>query len=78
MVKAHKLLEEFFEERGMKQNVFAKKIGTSTCTLFNILKLGHIPNINLCFQIEKITKGKIDFYDWVEQVSEKDKDKNTA
>jgi DNA-binding XRE family transcriptional regulator len=66
-MKAHELLIEFFRERGIKNNVFAEKIGTSTCTLFNILKKGHVPNISLAYEIEKKTNGRVTLYDWIDQ-----------
>ncbi len=55
---------EYLDFRGIKYHVFAKKIGTSTTTLHQILKKGRDPSLKLAIEIEKKTKGLITVYDW--------------
>lgn len=64
-------LAEYLDFTGIKHAVFAKKIGTTTTTLHNILRKGLTPSLKLAIAIEKETKGKIRVYDWLEPVKDK-------
>lgn len=75
---------EYLDFRGIKYHVFAKKIGTSTTTLHQILKRGRIPSLKIAIEIEKKTKGLITVYDWepspkhVEDKKEQDNEKENS
>jgi DNA-binding XRE family transcriptional regulator len=70
---------EYLDFRGIKYHVFAKKIGTSTTTLHQILKKGRDPSRKLAVEIEKKTQGFVTVYDWdlpTENVKDKKEQNN--
>jgi len=58
---------EWLKENDKKQRGVAKKIGISTSSLHEILRLGKIPTIKVAYAIEEYTKGQITVYDWIDQ-----------
>jgi predicted transcriptional regulator len=58
-------LRRFFEETGIKQVAFAKKVGISTTCLQNYLS-GSIPTLDRALRIEKASNGmvKAEAEDW--------------
>ena len=66
-----KKLADWLEIQCIKQIGFAKKIGVSTSTLHEILRLGRTPSMKVAYEIEKFTQGHITLYDWIDQGLEK-------
>lgn len=60
-----KKLIDYLEYTGIKQLVFARKLGTNTTTLHNILRKGLMPSLEIAVAIERETKGKVSVYDWL-------------
>ncbi len=68
---------EYLDFRGIKHAVFAKKIGTSTTTLHQILKKERVPSLKLAVEIEKKTKGLVTVYDWLNSKENKNRNVDT-
>lgn len=60
-------LAVYLEEEGLVQKVFAQKVGVSQTTLTLILRGERMPSLEVAFQIEKVTKGKVKASDWLKQ-----------
>lgn len=58
---------EWIEQNDRKQRGIAQKIGISTSTLHEILRMGKIPSLKVAYAIEKYTQGEITVYDWIDQ-----------
>lgn len=58
---------EWIEQNDRKQRGIAQKIGISTSTLHEILRMGKIPSLKVAYAIEKYTQGEITVYDWLDQ-----------
>ena len=66
---------DWVEKKDVKQRGVARKIGVSTSTLHEILRLDKIPSLKVAYEIEKYTNGDITLYDWVDQNTLENKQK---
>lgn len=60
-----KKLNEYLDTRGIKNFVFAEKVGCGRATMHKILKKNHIPQLCLAIRIEEETGGYVSVYDWI-------------
>ena len=58
---------EWVKKKGVKQRHIADKIGVSTSSLHEILRLDKIPSVQVCGAIREFTDGDITFDDWLDQ-----------
>ena len=63
---------EWIEINDVKQKGVAKKIGVSTSTLHELLRLGKMPSLKVAYEIEKYTGGHVTVYDWIDQKMQED------
>jgi len=57
-------LKDWLDDRGMRQNFFAKRIGVDDATLSKIMK-GTNPSLKTASKIEEQTKGEIAASGWI-------------
>ena len=60
---------DWIEKNDKKQVGVAKKLGISTATLNEILRIGRLPSLKLAYDIEKYTQGQVTVYDWIDENS---------
>jgi DNA-binding XRE family transcriptional regulator len=58
-------LREYFDRYSVKHRGFAKTLGISTFTLYNLLNDRSVPKLEKAWEIEKETRGMVTLYDWV-------------
>jgi hypothetical protein len=66
-------LQEYLDSKGIKHRHFSKQLGISLSTLHCILTKKNLPNIKLALEIEILTDGNVNLYDWFPDYNKKRK-----
>lgn len=64
-------LSEYLKSEGIKQYVFAEKLGVSQSCLTQLLSGDRKPSLSLAVDIENITKGKVKCKIWIQNLRKK-------
>ena len=60
-------LKQYLKENGILQKFLVEKIGISANHVNALVHERTKPSIDVAFAIEKITKGQVTLYDWVDK-----------
>jgi DNA-binding XRE family transcriptional regulator len=70
MIKNRKNMNKFAEWMKCNDKIqkgVAEKLNIAPSTLYLILANRQTPSLKLAYDIEKLTKGKVTLYDWLDQ-----------